>query len=201
MEHASSPDPDPSRLTQGLKRVLSKRERASLTIPSAKRAGVLIILYNKDSKPHVLLTERSQLVANHRGEVAFPGGTVNPSDESSLKTALRETWEEVGVRVAEEQVLGALDDVYTARSNFVVSPYVAYLPAIDSFELSKREVVRAIEIPLENLLDPSCRREASRVIDGVSRRIQLYSCGEDEIWGVTAKILDHFLQVVRDIYL
>ena len=199
VETSGRPQPlDASMLARDLQQLLSGRRRLNLDLPSARRAGVLIVLYAKKGLPYILLTKRSQLVANHRGEISLPGGSADGGDESSMETALRETWEEVGIRVQGTQVLGGLDEIYTAKSNYLISPYVAYVESLDQIRPSEQEIVGVLEVPLGVLLDPANRREALREIDGAPRRIQFYAYDDQEIWGATARILDQFLEAVRE---
>lgn len=191
---------DFDKLIEDLQHTLSNRKVLTINKPSARKAGVLMILYKQNGEPHLLFTQRTLTVANHKGQISFPGGSFDEHDEFVLETALRETWEEIGIKVDREQVLGALDDVYTYVSNFIVSPYIASAPNVEGTNLSEREIARLIEVPLHTLLDASNRRKGVRSINGVPRTIEYYACGDGEIWGLTAKILDQFLKVVREAY-
>ena len=87
------------------------------TIPAA----VLILVYDRDGEAHVLFTERTDQVEHHKGQVSFPGGAFDDDDGDLEQTALRETYEEIGVRPEEVEIIGPLDDIVTA-SNFRVTP-------------------------------------------------------------------------------
>src|SRR3970040_779279 len=95
----------------------------------ATLAAVLLLLYDKDSAPHIVLTRRTNHVAAHKGEISLPGGAYEEDkDLSLLHTALREAAEEVGIEAAGLRILGRLPLVYTMSSNFAIMPYVAATP-------------------------------------------------------------------------
>ena len=93
---------------------------------SLKSSAVMILLLNKNNIPHLLFTKRTDLVEHHKGQVSFPGGVYDPSDESLLFTAERETFEEIGIRSDAIHVLGELDDFLTV-TGFAISPFVGCL--------------------------------------------------------------------------
>src|SRR2546425_13341591 len=94
--------------------------------PEAAPAAVLILVQDKDGEPHVLFTERTHQVEHHKGQICFPGGACDETDDSLEATALRETFEEIGVRPEHVRIIGQLDDMVTI-SNFRVTPYVGLL--------------------------------------------------------------------------
>ena len=94
--------------------------------PPIPLAGVLLILHERPSGPHIIFQKRTDDVRDHKGQISFPGGAMDPGDESVLLTALRETHEEIGVDPGHIDVLGRLDDMVTV-SNFLVTPFVGWL--------------------------------------------------------------------------
>src|SRR5262249_58054340 len=95
--------------------------------PPLVRAAVLIPLYEVGGQVHVLLTRRTDKGDQHKGQVSFPGGRCDETDADALDTALREAYEEVGLRREDVEILGALDDMLTS-TGFVVTPYVGVIP-------------------------------------------------------------------------
>jgi 8-oxo-dGTP pyrophosphatase MutT (NUDIX family) len=156
-------------------------------------AAVLILLYERDGAPVTLLTRRSQHVGGHKGEISLPGGAPEPGDASLYATALRECWEEIGVRPEDVTRVGALDPVLTVVSNFAITPFVARL-AHPNFAPNPREVDELIELPLRRLIEPDALREEIWETGGVRRTIYFYSHGEHIIWGATARILRQFVE-------
>lgn len=169
-----------------------------MTLESTKRGAVLILLYMRDGEPHVVFTKRTNKVAVHKGEVSFPGGAYESSDPSLLDTALRETAEELGVDLRGAIILGRLDDVRTASSNFVVAPFVAFVPSPPAFRPDPFEVEEVFDVPLKSLLDPAVFHEEEWELEGVRGRMSFYRHKGHQIWGATARILKQFLEMYQD---
>ena len=149
-----------------LKGALAERSLKERSAADATNAGVLVLVYPRQGSWHLLLNRRSELVGHHKGEIAFPGGTLEPEDADMLACALREVWEEMGIQPADVTVLGQLDTILT-RTGFLVSPFVGTIPYPYAFTVDKREVAEVLEVPLERLLDPGVlRHEAHLAPDG-----------------------------------
>jgi 8-oxo-dGTP pyrophosphatase MutT (NUDIX family) len=161
------------------------------------RAAVLLPLYNVGDEIHVLFTRRSELVEHHKGQISFPGGGYDESDSDLKVTAVRETWEEIGVEPDHIEVIGQLDEMITI-SNFLVRPFVGRLlrPAPYPFVHSEVEVAEIIEVPLAHLQDEANSFSELRTFQG--REIVAYSFryGDHLIWGATARILKQFLDLL-----
>jgi 8-oxo-dGTP pyrophosphatase MutT (NUDIX family) len=156
-------------------------------------AAVLILVYPRNGRPHVVFTKRTDSVAAHRGQISLPGGAREPGDADLEATALRETHEELGVPPTDVRVLGRLDDVYVMVSNFLIAPYVGVLNATPRFEPDPREVAVVIEVPLERLRDPEVFREEDWSHRGIPRFVQFYRHEDHEIWGATGRVIQLFL--------
>ncbi len=169
---------------------------AALTVRKLKdverRAAVLIPLCEVDGVPSVLFTKRTETVGTHKGQVAFPGGRVDPGDVDVVDTALRELEEEVGIERGGVDVLGVCHDV-TAITGVGVSPVVGYVGAlvIDRLRLQAAEAEMAFVLPLSTLIDPQHRTLQSF---GGIRSAPQFTGGPHRVWGLTAWILDEFLQ-------
>jgi 8-oxo-dGTP pyrophosphatase MutT (NUDIX family) len=168
--------------------------------PPPRRAGVLLLLYPAHEGGGLLLalTRRTESVADHKGQVSFPGGAVDPGDASTAATALRETCEEIGIRGDDVQLLGALTPVYIAPSHFLVYPHVACLPYRPTFIAQPREVTEILEIPVEHFLDERLRSVEERIIRGESTRVPYFSLLGHKVWGATAVVLVEFAVLLRD---
>ena len=116
---------------------------------------MLVPLFERDGELHLLYTTRSAALAQHAGQVAFPGGRHADGDADLLATALRETEEEIGVRAADVDVLGALDPIHTFSSNFLITPFVGRIPHPYAFRPDPREVHDVFSMPLAVLDDPA----------------------------------------------
>jgi 8-oxo-dGTP pyrophosphatase MutT (NUDIX family) len=180
-----------------IQRAIARQEKRPIIDTTMAQAGVMVLVYDKESAPHILLNKRSQYVEKHKGEIAFPGGAREKSDSTILDTALRETWEEMGISPDDVTVLGELDDIVTI-SDFVVTPYVGTIPT--GYDFSPNiEVAEVIEVPVAALLDTAHLRDDVRIVDGSTRRRATYAYDGHLIWGATAMILEGFVQILSTI--
>src|SRR2546425_5970576 len=138
-----------------LRQVLERRVRRSIeSAPPLVRAGVLIPMVTRDNGINLLFTRRTDTVLTHKGQISFPGGQREDSDGETLETALRESYEEIGLEPSRVTVLGELDDVFTAVSSFVITPVVGLVEGgIDDLVLAPDEVKSLLVVPVGQLLD------------------------------------------------
>ncbi len=192
--HPAPAAPSAAELAQVLPEALESRNRVTLEA-TGRDAGVLLILFDVDDAGHVVLTKRSQFVATHKGEISLPGGKFEPEDVDLLGSALRETEEEIAVPRSSLTVLGPLDDVHTMASGFTVSPWVAHhaggRPVMTPEE---SEIARILEVPLADVL------AADRLIpEPPTIETLRYPLMGEDVWGLTARILRTFSDVVHRI--
>jgi len=160
-------------------------ERAGVT--ATKPASVLVAVVDRDA-PTVLLTHRTPDLSSHASQVAFPGGKIDPSDESPVAAALREAKEEVGLAPMLVEPIGYLD-LYLTFSGFRILPTVARVKPDFTLTLNPREVTEAFEVPLDFLMDPANHERKSRDWKGIARDYYAMPFGDHYIWGITAGIL------------
>ncbi len=175
--------------------ILSGRQRLTLDDPWLTCAAVLIPLVCKDGEWHVVVTQRTQTVEVHKGQISFPGGACDVDDKDLLSTALRETHEEIGVPPNVVEVLGALDDFRTI-TNFSVTPFVGVIPHPFAYRPSPGEVESVVEVPLSFLRDPQNLRMEQRDHEGQVLDVLFWDFGPYTIWGATARMLQIFLDLV-----
>jgi 8-oxo-dGTP pyrophosphatase MutT (NUDIX family) len=186
---------DPLQFRRQIQTALAGRQRRTLNDPALICAAVLIPLLFKEGEWWVLVTQRTQTVGHHKGQISFPGGACEAEDKSLLATALRETYEEIGVPSDAVEVLGALDDFWTITS-FVVTPFVGIIPHPFVYHLNSGEVAAAIEVPLSFLRAPTNLRTEQREHEGKTFNVLFWDYGPYTIWGATARILKDFLDLV-----
>jgi 8-oxo-dGTP pyrophosphatase MutT (NUDIX family) len=159
-----------------------------------RSSAVLLLTFDRDGETYVVLTKRTDDLANHSGQVSLPGGAWEPHDSSLLATALRETREELGIELDQVQILGQLQDVYTPVSNFNITPFVARLAAPPQYQPDLAEVAAVIEVPLAAVRDRSIWWEEERPEpEGGKRKVYFFRYGDHVIWGATARILKQFV--------
>ncbi|MEO0822517.1 MAG: CoA pyrophosphatase [Pseudomonadota bacterium] len=151
-------------------------------------ASVLCPLVEREASLFVVLTVRARHLKHHAGQIAFPGGKVEPSDPSALHAALREAEEEIGLPAAAVETLGALD-MYVTGTGFRVSPFVGLVDPDWSPRPDPSEVDDVFECPLDFLMNPANRRREGRLWKGVRRYYYAMPWGEYYIWGATAGML------------
>jgi len=137
-------------------------------------------------------------VEHHKGQISFPGGRQERKDKDLLATALREAQEEMGIKEKDVHILGELDDICTATTDFCVSPFVALIPYPYPFRINRREIAKIIEVPLSSLLDEGRFRQEIRERDGVPFQVYSYQHQDHTIWGATAGILKQLLDLLPE---
>ena len=185
--------PLPEDLARALTDILASHGRAEVRVPERRQAAVLIPLFERGGEPWLVLTKRTETVATHKGQISFPGGAHDPTDQDLWETALREAEEEMGLARARVTFLGALDDYPTFSSGFIVSPYVASLDPPDEWDPHAAEVDHVIELPLRELIRIGRTEIWER--DGIRFPMHIYEIEGHYVWGVTAFILHRFLEI------
>ncbi len=148
------------------------------------------------STPRVLLTKRSDLVRDHKGEISFPGGVRDPEDPDLLGTALRETEEELGIPRSSIDVLGALPPTHTIASGYVIVPFVGLLVQRPPMVPSPEEIAEILEIEVGRLAEVE-HEVAGPDRLGRPRSWYAYEVGDHLVWGATGLIVHAFIETLR----
>ncbi len=159
-------------------------------------AAVLFPILDRADGPSVLLTQRTEALKHHPGQISFPGGRVEAEDASPQATALREAWEEIGLAPERVDVLGYLPD-YRTGTGYRITPVVGRIALPIELRPDPREVAEAFEVPLAFLLDPANHREYEREYMGRMRRYFAMTYADRFIWGATAGIIVALAQVLN----
>jgi 8-oxo-dGTP pyrophosphatase MutT (NUDIX family) len=174
---------------------LAARRRRVVEPGPLVRAAVLVPLVERGG-PHLIFAKRTDRVGTHRGQISFPGGTIDPADPSPLDAALRESEEEVGLPRAAVEPLGALDDTETFATQFVITPWVGVVREPVVWRPDGEEIEEVIEVPFASLVERANFRVEHWERDGVVRAVYFYDWGGEVIWGATARIVKHYLDLV-----
>jgi 8-oxo-dGTP pyrophosphatase MutT (NUDIX family) len=159
------------------------------------RSAVLIPLFLKNGAYHILFTKRAENLTHHPGEVSFPGGVYQPEDVDTLRTAMRETSEEVGIAPEDVDILGVLDD-FLSIQNYLVTPYVGFVAAGHQLRINPAEIERIIEVPLNFLLRSDIFRIEEWNWQGRIYPLYFLTYEGDNIRGLTAAMLKQFLEII-----
>lgn len=173
---------------------LEELQRTTLTQHKPKLAAVMMLLYPIDNETHFVLIERAVSDSTHSGQIAFPGGRMDPEDHNDpMKTAMRETWEEIGVPQTDQYVLAAGTSIYIPPSNYRVYSYLAFAKARPLFHLQISEVQSILEVPLASLLnDANATKRMLKTSYLESTEVPCFILNNQVVWGATAMILMEF---------
>ncbi len=201
MHHASK-IPDIRAYLDSLRRKLKAPETVAMPAADDRRsAAVLVpIMHRSDGGIDILYTRRSDRLASHRGQVAFPGGRFDRRDSSLMAAALRETHEEVGIAPDQIRVLGTFPGRRTMATDISVTPFVGVVEGDPVLKPDPKEVAEIFRVPLEALSDPHFRSAYRWRRPGQSRDSDFPAImyGGQVIWGLTYSFTQTFLELIHD---
>jgi len=171
-----------------LKDRLSLNPNPQAAPPDLHPAGVLAPLFFTDAEPHLLFTQRTMTLRDHRGQISFPGGVQSSQDANLLATALRETQEEIGLPPEKVEVLGSLKPLATI-TGYWVTAFVGLIPYPYDFHLNSGEVQRLLLLPLAGFCDPRRWNSGDYTYHGKIVRVCCWKHRGTVIWGATARLL------------
>jgi 8-oxo-dGTP pyrophosphatase MutT (NUDIX family) len=182
-------------LIENLTVQLQSRNPRRLAVDHAGRAAVLMPILPHGEDFCFLLTQRTHKVETHKGQISFPGGIQEDSDSNLLQTALRETWEEIGLSSEGIHILGEFDE-YLSITGLIVTPFAAYLRGPLNLAPNPDEVDEILRVPFSLFQESRTLRVETRVRLGVERKVYFYDFQGKEVWGLTAQIIRDFLRLV-----
>ena len=157
-------------------------------LSALRRAAVLVPVVDRPEGPSVVLTQRSEHLRNHKGQISFPGGRRDDGDLDAVDTALREAEEEIGLPRRHVEVLGYLDD-YPTFSLYRITPVVGVIRDLPPLRIDAAEVAEVFEVPLSLLLDPASYQQQYLLRGSVKMPFFEVNYGSYRIWGATAGML------------
>jgi 8-oxo-dGTP pyrophosphatase MutT (NUDIX family) len=162
--------------------------------------AVLVALFEEDGAARVLLTRRATHLRRNQGEVAFPGGRLEPG-ETPVEAALREAFEEVALDPATVELIGELTPLSTVTRPSGIQPVVGVLPGRPTVRGNPDEVSEVFDVALSDLGDPTVFREEIWTLpDGSRRPIYFYDVCDPPVWGATARVLKELLDLIGEGY-
>lgn len=182
-------------LAELTRRRLSARARRVVPRQTLVAAAVLLPIVDR-GEPYLVFAKRTERVSHHKGQISFPGGTLDRRDRTLLDAALRECEEEIGLPRDAVEPLGALDDTVTVATSFVITPFVGLVPVAPAWRPDGEEIEKVIEVPFAALAERGRYRVETWERDGVSLPLHFFDFEGETIWGATARILVHYLDVI-----
>jgi len=167
-------------------------------LSKAKLSAVLILLIPEADRLKIAFIKRSEYDGVHSGQIAFPGGSFETTDASFEQTALRETFEEIGLPSDAIEIMGQLSDLYISPSNFLVKAFVGYCDQKPEFVIDRNEVQSVIEIDLDDFRNANtiAEKEFFSASNNFKIIAPCYSVHKVDIWGATAMILTELLDML-----
>jgi 8-oxo-dGTP pyrophosphatase MutT (NUDIX family) len=165
--------------------------------PVLRPAAVLVPIVLRSAEPTVLLTRRSPNLADHAGQISFPGGRLEPEDPDAVAAALREAAEEIGLPRQQVDVVGRID-TYQTRTGYEITPVVGLVDGPFTLALDPAEVVEAFEVPLAFLVDRANHVREARTAGGARREFWAIPYRDYYIWGATAGMLVNLSEILGD---
>jgi len=161
-----------------------------------KPAAVLFPIYRKSEEWRVLLTQRTDHLRHHSGQISFPGGAFEKHDKNIRATALRETTEEVGIAESQVRVLGHLNDEFSI-SRFRVTPFVGQLQDDFDYQIDSGEVASVFGVPWDFFLDENNRQVQYYKQGDKRHKFYVFQYKKHTIWGLTAKIIVQLIDRIK----
>jgi 8-oxo-dGTP pyrophosphatase MutT (NUDIX family) len=185
---------DEHRLKERIRDILGTRKRRIIPRENLRESAVLLPLAWNDGDPFIVVTKRSMDVEHHKGEISFPGGGVESSDKGLICTALREAYEEVGLDPKDVDVLGLLDD-HISILGYHITPVVGVIPHPYNFRIN-RESDTILYVSLKRALSDTVWMAERTSFRGKGINVYFIEIDGGVVWGATARILKHFLDLI-----
>jgi 8-oxo-dGTP pyrophosphatase MutT (NUDIX family) len=183
-------------IAEKIAKVLQAHSPQAIAGNGHKPAAVLVPIQERQDGDYLVLTKRADHLRTHKGQIAFPGGRVDPRDADVIETALRECYEEIGVGPECVKVLGRLDE-FTAGYGLIVTPVVGIIPARCEFRIDPAETTAVASVRIKSLMEQANFSQDRHLSPSGHPSYHFYVNGWD-VWGVTARIIVQFLELVYD---
>lgn len=167
------------------------------SVGALAEAAVLVPVFEREGAPHVLMIRRRDDLRLHPGQIAFPGGRIEPEDADARAAALREAEEEIALPRERIELLGRLDETLVVTSGYRLTPWVGVVPYPYPYVAQPDEVAGLVELPVARLLAPGSHRVGTREAFGMVHEVHTYEVDGNVVWGASARILHVLLSAWR----
>ncbi|MBC7525121.1 MAG: CoA pyrophosphatase [Flavobacterium sp.] len=176
-------------------------KEAKNTFKEARKAAVMMLFYPKNKVTYLVLIVRNSYPGVHSSQIAFPGGKTELFDISYEATALRETFEEIGIHESQIEIIRSFTDIYIPPSNFIVYPFLGVANSELEFKIQEDEVASIIEMPLSSLLDDSIL-VVKNIDTSYAKSIDVpaFQIENHIVWGATAMMLSELKDTLKMVY-
>jgi len=182
-------------LSEQIRKHLASLDPRKLSNGYLREAAVLMPIFKENDEYHLLLTRRTDEVETHKGQISFPGG-MREGKEALLETAIRETFEEIGIDRGRIEPLGRFHD-YLSITRFRVTPFVGIIRTPFQTKRQVNEVAEILPVPFNVFLDPDNPRARKHAYPGRDLDVYFYPYGTHQIWGLTARIIKDFFDTLE----
>ena len=191
-------NPLPGEKAQQLTQVtVSDNVEFPYSIEQAMPAAVLILLFPDNNDIHFFLTERTNEVEHHKGQISLPGGAWEEG-EKLHETAIRETEEEIGVQKQVVNYIGSLTPYFTAATGFMIHPFLSWTQEKPETKIHDMEVNSLFHVPISALIDEKTLMIEDWTISGYDAKVPFYNFNGRKVWGATAAILSEFKSILKE---
>jgi 8-oxo-dGTP pyrophosphatase MutT (NUDIX family) len=159
------------------------------------QSSILMLLFPYNEKVSTCLIRRPSSMRNHAGQIAFPGGKVEPFDKNLIDTALRESSEEIGTDTSHVEIIGALTPLYVNVSNFIINPFIGWSDTIPQFKFDNQEVDEIFIVPVENFSNHTANQRQEVTTTRGTFEVPGFFINKLFVWGATAMIISEFNEI------
>jgi 8-oxo-dGTP pyrophosphatase MutT (NUDIX family) len=161
-------------------------------------AAVLILLYLADNEIYFFLTKRTDELKHHKGQISLPGGT-QEGNEKLIDTALRETYEEIGINKTSISIIGTITPLFVPVTGFMIYPFIGYSLNKLNPKPDPVEVATIFSVNISDLLNKENRTTEQRNIRGYDVQVPYFKLNDYQVWGATSMILSEFRDLIKSI--
>lgn len=197
------------KLKYQLKQELPGEKAQQIMLPSLRlnknsneppiKSSVLILLYPFDNDIYTVLTKRAEYNGVHSSQISFPGGKYEDIDKNLIHTALRETYEEIGVNPDLINIIGQISPVYIPVSNYIAQPFIGYTTVKPNFKIDNFEVKSIINVKISELQQTKNKKIGNFTVKNKKIEAPYFNAYGYKIWGATAMVLSEFLKIVKQV--